>query len=49
MPVHKSRVDLEYSIDIKELVLLDTAIPDTLPYALLYVGALTCEVQQGFF
>ncbi len=36
MPVHKSRVDLEYSIDIKELVLLDTAIPDTLPYALLY-------------
>ncbi len=36
MPVHKLRVDLEYSLDIKELVLLDTAIPDTLPYALLY-------------
>ncbi|MDT8303972.1 MAG: ATP-binding protein [Sedimentisphaerales bacterium] len=36
MPVHKLRVELEYSIDIKELVLLDTAIPDTLPYALLY-------------
>ena len=36
MPVHKLRVDLECSIDIEELVLLDTAIPDTLPYALLY-------------
>jgi predicted ATPase len=36
MPVHKLRVDLEYSLDTKEFILLDTAIPDTLPYALLY-------------
>lgn len=36
MPVHKLRVDLECSLDLEELVLLDTAIPDTLPYALLY-------------
>ncbi|MHC4478188.1 MAG: AAA family ATPase [Planctomycetota bacterium] len=35
-PVHKLRVDLEHSLDIEEFVLLDTAIPDTLPYALLY-------------
>lgn len=36
MPVHKLRVDLEHSLDTEELLLLDTAIPDTLPYALLY-------------
>lgn len=36
MPVHKLRIDLEYSLDLEKLVLLDTAIPDTLPYALLY-------------
>ena len=36
MPIHKLRLDLECSLDLDELVLLDTAIPDTLPYALLY-------------
>jgi len=36
MPVHKLRVDLESSLNHTEIVLLDTAIPDTLPYALLY-------------
>lgn len=36
MPVHKLRVDLEQSLYTEELHLLDTAIPDTLPYALLY-------------
>ena len=36
MPVHKLRVALESSLNTTELVLLDTAIPDTLPYALLY-------------
>jgi len=36
MPVHKLRLDLENSLNVEELVLLDTAIPDTLPYALLY-------------
>jgi len=36
MPVHKLRFDLENSLNVEELVLLDTAIPDTLPYALLY-------------
>jgi len=36
MPVHKLRVALESSLNPAELVLLDTAIPDTLPYALLY-------------
>lgn len=36
MPVHKLRVDLEHSLHTEELLLLDTAIPDTLPYALLY-------------
>ena len=46
MPVHKSRVDLEYSLDIKELVLLDTAIPDTRPYALLY-GINTEEIIRA--
>ena len=36
MPVHKLRFDLENSLNVEELVLLDTAIPDTIPYALLY-------------
>jgi len=36
MPVDKLRADLESSLNSKKLVLLDTAIPDTLPYALLY-------------
>jgi predicted ATPase len=36
MPVHKLRIELEQSLDINEIALLDTAIPDTLPYALLY-------------
>jgi len=36
MPVHKLRVALESSLNPSEPVLLDTAIPDTLPYALLY-------------
>lgn len=36
MPVHKLRVDLERSLKVEDAVLLDTAIPDTLPYALLY-------------
>lgn len=36
LPIHNLRVDLECSIDPKERTLLDTAIPDTLPYALLY-------------
>ena len=36
MPVHKLRQDLESSLSSEKLVLLDTAIPDTLPYALLY-------------
>lgn len=36
MPVHKLRVALESSLNPTERVLLDTAIPDTLPYALLY-------------
>lgn len=36
MPVHERRVDLESRLNPIERVLLDTAIPDTLPYALLY-------------
>jgi len=36
MPVHKLRLDLENSLNVEELLLLDTAIPDTIPYALLY-------------
>jgi predicted ATPase len=36
MPIHKLRFALESSLNPAELVLLDTAIPDTLPYALLY-------------
>jgi predicted ATPase len=36
MPVHERRVDLESRLNPAERVLLDTAIPDTLPYALLY-------------
>jgi predicted ATPase len=36
MPVNKLRIDLERSLNPEQLVLLDTAIPDTLPYALLY-------------
>lgn len=36
MPIHSLRVDLESSLNPQQILILDTAIPDTLPYALLY-------------
>ena len=36
MPIHRLRVQLEESLKLDSLVLLDTAIPDTLPYSLIH-------------
>lgn len=36
LPIHAARLELEESLDPSEQVVLDTAIPDTLAYALLY-------------
>ena len=35
-PIHRLRLQLEKSLEPNDLVLLDTAIPDTLPYALIH-------------
>lgn len=40
MPIHELRLDSEKSLDIEQCILLDTAIPDTLAYALLYAVGL---------
>jgi predicted ATPase len=40
-PIHEERVRYEMSLDPASRVLLDTAIPDTLAYALLYKAAVS--------